>query len=151
MNHYYEVLGPWGEWSLDQPEMGWKAYLVTEAMWESSCNKSSHVSGYLLGDRPTSSLMSMAFSLSYTLCFTFSKPHWVFLPGCNEHFSLKIFDHCPSHRVADKYHKFKTRNDKSCASRDEKDVRVKWLWVHNTFGFVNVQNSATLSGLWMGL
>lgn len=141
MNHYYEVLGPWGVWSLDQPEMRWKDFLVTEAVWEYRIgNKSSHISGYTIGDRATASPMSVYFPISYLLCLALSKSHWVVLFGSKEHFPLKIVAYCAFHRAANKYYKFKARKNKPCASRAEKGVRVRWPWVSDIFIFVNVQN-----------
>lgn len=148
MNHYYNVLGPWGIWSLHQPERGWKAFLVTEAVWEYSIsNKSSHVSGYTIDDQATASPVSIVFSHSYLLCFALSKSYWVFLFGCNEHFPLKIVDHYPSHRVTNQYYKFRAKNDKLHV-RKAKKVLIKWPWVHTIFVFVNIQNNNVPEGYW---
>ena len=148
MNHYYEVWGPWGVWSLDSPEMGWKAFLVTTVVrGDGICNNPLTAQGPQRETVLPPLRYLLYFSRSYLLCFASSKPSWLFLFGCNELFFFlqKLLTTVPLTELLTNLTSFKTRNDKPVCKQswEKKNSGVKWPWVQNIFVFVNLHSITT--------
>ena len=60
-------------------------------------------------------------------------------------FPPETVDHCPSHRVANKSHKFQDQKWQTSVQAElgKKNSGVKWPWVHNIFVFVNLHSITT--------